>query len=513
MVLDAAVQGLQGALETLSRDTTPERLQRALQQAEGLRLRAEREGVSEVATALWHLTQVLDAVQAGELAAKDAIWNQAKAACRAALAACQVIEEQSGSAETVRSVRALIVGGSEAYVTGLAEAARKKRLDLIHVPDEAEAVVRLMDETFGLVTCIGGAAVDVSESIARLRRLAPEGTPLAALCVEDDFKIRMGVAQAGAQLFIKQSLSADAIANALHTLSACGDAEPPRVMTLVGKDPDEMVEALRDNGIITEPLDEPELLLQAVSRHRPDVLVLDWQVRGYSGLELCRMLRTDATWKWLTVLLRAKERSTEIVTQAFAAGADEVFDRDVRFDELIARIAASVQRSRSFQEDSNRDLLTGLLTRRAFTDGMTARLAEARRGKKLFSLCLLDVDRFKQVNDTRGHGVGDRVLAALGALLINRLRTEDLRGRWGGEEFVVGFFGEWSLSAREILLRVTSEFSRVDLSGGDGDPLHVTVSAGIATFPLDGGTLDDLLVAADRRLYAAKREGRNRINV
>src|SRR5947209_2353146 len=144
---------------------------------------------------------------------------------------------------------------------------------------------------------------------------------------------------------------------------------------------------------------------------------------------------------------------------------------------------------------------------------MLARLAEAQRAKRHLSICFLDLDRFKQINDSYGHAVGDRVLGTFGALLGSRFRLPDLRGRWGGEEFLVVFYGEWAESAREILSRVTAEFSRTVFDVGAGRSFQVTVSGGIATYPVDGDSLEDLLLVADQRLYAAKQAGRNRIRI
>jgi diguanylate cyclase (GGDEF)-like protein len=90
---------------------------------------------------------------------------------------------------------------------------------------------------------------------------------------------------------------------------------------------------------------------------------------------------------------------------------------------------------------------------------------------------------------------------------------QDLRGRWGGEEFIIAFLGEWADSAREILSRVTGEFAKAVFDGGQGRSFNVTVSGGIATYPIDGRTLDELVQVADQRLYAAKQAGRNRIKI
>ena len=501
------------ALDDLAEACRPAALEACAECARELHLRAEREGCSEVATALWHVSQVLDAVFAGELPSKVGVWRQAKAACRSAAAACELIDKEVGAFGTLRTTRTLVVGGNRGFIAALTDSARKKRLEVSYVDDVTEGVEALREQEFDVVACVEDGPGSLKQKLEIVGRATAGRMPLAALALNDDFPGRIEAARANAQLFMRQSASPDAIVAGMASLASWREGEPARVLTLLGGDGSILLEALTEARIVSEPILEPELLLQTLGRYRPDVLLLDWETGDLRALELCRVLRADPAWKWLKILVRIPKRSTLAVAQALEAGADELFDESLSVPELVARISSGVKRSRSFQEDSNKDLLTSLLTRRAFTDAMGARLAEARRSKKLVSLCLIDVDRFKLVNDSRGHSIGDRVLASFGGLLSSRLRTEDLRGRWGGEEFVVAFYGEWALSAREVLSRVTSEFSKMDLSGGDGGPLHVTVSAGIATFPLDGVSLDDLVIVADRRLYSAKREGRNRINI
>src|SRR5262249_30135305 len=126
------------------------------------------------------------------------------------------------------------------------------------------------------------------------------------------------------------------------------------------------------------------------------------------------------------------------------------------------------------------------------------------------TVALLDVDLFKLVNDRHGHLAGDRVLSSLARMLSARLRAEDLRGRWGGEEVVLAFPGE----AREVhrtLSEVLMDFGAFSFRGARGHPFSVTFSAGTATSPADGASVQALLGAADRRLYVAKNAGRARI--
>src|SRR5258708_35954870 len=156
---------------------------------------------------------------------------------------------------------------------------------------------------------------------------------------------------------------------------------------------------------------------------------------------------------------------------------------------------------------TERDSLTRCLSRRALLDALASRLSEARRHDRALSLALLDVDRFKHVNDTYGHLVGDHVLAALGRLLNERFRLEDLRGRWGGEEFVIVFPGETPATAAAVLSRVLDEFRALPFRSERGERFFVTFSAGVASFPADGATVHGLIRAAAGRLYQAKRTG------
>jgi diguanylate cyclase (GGDEF)-like protein len=163
------------------------------------------------------------------------------------------------------------------------------------------------------------------------------------------------------------------------------------------------------------------------------------------------------------------------------------------------------------KERSDKDTITGLLLRRAFSEHFSGMIAEAHRLKATATICLMDVDHFKKVNDTYGHLAGDRVLAGLGQLLARRFRVDDLRGRWGGEEFILAFRRESKETMQKAILRVLDEFTGIDFKADDGQIFHVAFSGGLASYPDDGESVYDLLQTADRRLYEAKKTGRRRI--
>jgi len=167
-----------------------------------------------------------------------------------------------------------------------------------------------------------------------------------------------------------------------------------------------------------------------------------------------------------------------------------------RVDGLVARLT----------ETARTDSLTGLLNRRGFDDSFDAELERARRSGQPLGVVLLDLDHFKSVNDNFGHDMGDDALERVGALVRGTKRRIDTASRFGGEEFALllpynDTHGSFVVSER-IREQVKEAFAE--------DVYNLTVSLGIASFPTDGNTCEDLLRAADRALYVAKRSGRDR---
>jgi len=156
------------------------------------------------------------------------------------------------------------------------------------------------------------------------------------------------------------------------------------------------------------------------------------------------------------------------------------------------------------------DALTGLANRREVRRRFQEEASRAARHGQRFALLLLDVDHFKQVNDQYGHAVGDTVLQGIANLLNASKRNEDVLGRIGGEEFLVLLAQQTREGAVEAADRLRQALRGVDLEAGP-EGLRMTLSGGVALYPDDGAHWDPLFAAADRRLYAAKRAGRDRI--
>lgn len=175
---------------------------------------------------------------------------------------------------------------------------------------------------------------------------------------------------------------------------------------------------------------------------------------------------------------------------------------------LCVYIVRGIQRQR---ELSNADPLTGVFNRRFFDDYFASEMDRAARFGSQVSVAMIDVDHFKQFNDRFGHAAGDVVLRRVAEALQQAVRRSDLVARYGGEEFVVLFREAAPEQALELVERIRDTIQTVSHTIGDNRPVHVTVSAGVASWPSEGRSVGDLIATADRRLFEAKEAGRNRV--
>jgi diguanylate cyclase (GGDEF)-like protein len=384
------------------------------------------------------------------------------------------------------------------------------------VTTPAEAVVEARRARLD-AALIDASAGEAALSLARELRAVPghERLPLAFLSEQSGIDMRVAAAHAGASLFLQKPVDAYAFGAAVDQMLALGRQEMMRVL-IVDDDPELIVSVaavLEPEGILVRSAPDATRLVETLDEARPDLVLLDAMLPYVSGWDAIRIVRTTPEWRDVPILFLTGRTDLASRVAAFEAGADDYLGKPLVPEELLARVRVRLDRRRLLREMTERDPLTRCLSRRALLDALASRLSEARRHSRILSIALIDVDRFKRVNDTYGHLVGDHVLMALGRLLNARFRLEDVRGRWGGEEFVIVFPGETAHTAAVVLSRVLDEFRGLAFRGERGERFFVTFSAGVASFPADGVSVDALLRAADERLYEAKRGGRKHVVV
>ncbi len=166
--------------------------------------------------------------------------------------------------------------------------------------------------------------------------------------------------------------------------------------------------------------------------------------------------------------------------------------------------------NRKLQQLAIHDGLTGLYNHRYFDDRLRLEMQRAERYKRPTTLLMLDLDRFKLVNDRYGHPVGDQVLKEVAEIIRRRIREVDIAARYGGEEFVVILPETARENAAVVAERIRKSVEDARFAA-DGQEAKITISIGVADFPTDAHDHDKLVEAADKALYQAKQEGRNRV--
>jgi two-component system cell cycle response regulator len=202
------------------------------------------------------------------------------------------------------------------------------------------------------------------------------------------------------------------------------------------------------------------------------------------------------------------------LTRADVEFADAVIRAAVAAIERATLIENTIADNRRLEELAHTDPLTKTLNRRALSERLASEMERVRRYSTTMSLLLIDLDHFKQVNDTHGHLMGDEVLIEVASLLLRVVRAVDIVARYGGEEFVVVLPETGAPGAEAFAERLRELIEAQCFVESRGVPIRLTTSIGVSTFPGFGvESVEDLLSNADQALYRAKSEGRNRVRV
>jgi diguanylate cyclase (GGDEF)-like protein len=252
----------------------------------------------------------------------------------------------------------------------------------------------------------------------------------------------------------------------------------------------------------------------------PRLVLLDWEMPGLDGLEVCRRVRARQDQDPPYILLLTARQETADIVAGLDAGANDYISKPFENTELHARLRVGarmldlqrelISAREALEFQANHDALTGLMNRGAVMRAMEQAMQAAGQGGQTLQIGLIDVDHFKQINDSHGHPAGDAVLQAVSRRIESVLRAGDLVGRYGGEEFLLLVNGEAD-EAPAFCERLRGVIADQPFVEGQV-ALRVTVSGGFVPLtPSDRRGTSELLAAADDLLYRAKAAGRNRI--
>jgi two-component system, cell cycle response regulator len=246
------------------------------------------------------------------------------------------------------------------------------------------------------------------------------------------------------------------------------------------------------------------------------IVITDWMMPALDGVGLIRRVRA-IDWLHYTymILLTGKDSHTNLLA-GLQSGADDYLAKPFDRDELMARLKIGERilgLEARLQELATHDTLTGLLNRRAFCAAAETELIRASRTGEAVSFILMDLDRFKTINDRYGHAVGDQALCLAANTLLEHRRPYDLVARWGGEEFLIMLPNVALPEAYNVAERMRISLAAIRLPLPEGKVVKFRASLGASSTMPPGAPylLETLIQRADQALYRAKAAGRNRI--
>lgn len=352
---------------------------------------------------------------------------------------------------------------------------------------------------------------DRHQALERMQRMRDRPIPLVFTCGRGDMTTRLEAVRAGAAAFLVRPVDVNELIDRLDQLTVRQAPDPFRIL-IVDHSPQSAAATaapLEAAGMQTQIVTQPLHVFQPLYDFDPDLILIDMYLPQCTALELAQIIRQQRDFVSIPIVYIAAAPSNDKQLAAMRLGGDDFLTRPIQAPLLVSSVIARSQRSRRLRAFMVRDSLTKLLNHTAIQERLNLEIARARRDRGTVAYGMLDLDHFKAVNDTHGHAAGDAVLKSVARVLQQRLRKTDAVGRYGGEEFAVILPNTSGENARRVMDAIRVGFGQLRHRYDEAE-FSVTFSCGLATYPqyAEGGPLSE---AADKALYEAKAQGRNRV--
>ena len=366
----------------------------------------------------------------------------------------------------------------------------------------------MLDEpSAGTIVVIDGSLRDALE----ICRGLGESAPKILVSPETSFSFRAKCAQAHVSTVMSAPIDQAEFINWLEYLGGQMTSQPASIL-LVDDDPlasEVYAEMLRANGMTVAILNDPLKIIMTIERSFFDLIIMDLQMPGTDGIEIAKIIRQHQNHLSIPIVFLSSEEDKQVQMKARQFGGDDFISKRADLDALVSLIHLRVQRARVLRNLIERDGLTGLLNHRRFKERVGHELSRAKRTNLQFCIAMIDVDHFKNVNDTWGHPVGDKVLSILARALVGWVRKTDVVGRYGGEEFAVLLLDTSPDTIFEVMENFRKHFAKMVFDGQD-EKFSLTVSIGVAGSDANSDSAA-LFAQADKAMYLAKSNGRDQV--
>lgn len=353
---------------------------------------------------------------------------------------------------------------------------------------------------------------ETPEAVIRLQQQLPKSVPVIFVSSRTDFDVYLAAVRAGAVGYFVKPLDIIRLVDCFENHLDRRRSTPYRVLII----DDDLALAehyklvLGSADIRAEVSNSPREIFSLLNDFHPELILLDINMPECSGIELAQVIRLNQDWLRVPITYLSSEQDEQKRALAMGRAGDDFLSKPLSDLELVTAVSVRAARSRQLSDALDRDSLTGLLKHSRIKEQVDIELSRAQRSGEPLSLVMLDLDHFKQINDSYGHPAGDKVIKAIAHLLRQRLRKVDAVGRYGGEEFVAVLPRCTRAEAQLLMEDIRKRFRDITFSV-DQQTFHVTLSAGIAAYEPGVERADHLLQQADAALYRAKMEGRNRV--
>lgn len=369
--------------------------------------------------------------------------------------------------------------------------------------EQLEPAGIIMDMVFPEGDAAGAAAV------LRIQERKGYHIPIIFLSRRNDIHARLAAIRAGGDAYLVKPVRPTELIDALEHLTKTEEPESCRVL-IVDDDKfmaDYHAELLKQHGMKTCCVPDPMKILDYLSIFNPDLILLDLNMPHCNGYDLSKLIRQVPAYFRIPIVFLSVEKNPTLQVQAMATGGDDFITKPVELEYFIWSVKLRAERMRTLRQYMERDGLSGLYNHSVMKQHIKRLFLNAVRSVRPITLAMLDLDYFKRVNDTYGHVAGDLVIVTLARFLEQRLRSSDMIGRMGGEEFAVIMPNTSVECAYAVMEELRVKFQNICHESANG-VFHTTFSCGLAGYPEYSSAID-MYNAADAALYQAKTLGRN----
>ena len=336
--------------------------------------------------------------------------------------------------------------------------------------------------------------------------------PSIFISARDDWQARLAVVRAHGTAYLTKPIDFNDLLERIDVLTVKHTPAPFRILVIDDMEvlAEHYAAVLNNAGMLCKTVSDIGHLLETLSDFKPELILMDICMPQCTGIETAKIIRQKDELLSVPIVFLSTETDPLQHISAMELGGDDFLQKPIDDEHLTTAVRTRAQRFRQLRSHMHRDGLTGLLNHVTLKSQLESEISRAHRQREPLSFAMIDIDNFKQVNDSYGHPVGDRVIKSVSRMLTKRLRKSDLIGRYGGEEFAIILPETDIETAQQLLDNIRQSFSKL-LQQFDEIQFNCTFSAGITQLTPETN-LDSLISRADAALYDAKHAGRNRVN-